>query len=54
MTKWFNVERRTTGREVYLVSAETAEEAAENWMDGELIVSEVTDSEHYSVEEERE
>jgi hypothetical protein len=53
MTKWFNVERRTTGREVYLVSGESAEEAAENWMDGELIVSEVMDSGPYSVQEER-
>ena len=53
MSKTYRVERRTTGREVYLVDAETAEEAAENWADGELWVSEVVDSEPYSVEEEK-
>lgn len=45
----YAVERRTTGREVYYVDADTEEEAVENWMDGELLVAEVTDSEPYSV-----
>lgn len=53
MTKWYQVERRTTGREVYLVSAESREEAEENWMDGEFMLAEVLDSEPHSVKEEK-
>lgn len=52
MTGYY-VEHRTTGREVYYVIADSPEEAAESWMDGELVVSEVIDSEHYSVREEQ-
>lgn len=49
----YEVEMRTTGREVYYVEADSAAEAKENWMNGELIVSEVIDSEFYDVSEER-
>lgn len=52
MLKGYYVERKTTGREVYYILATSAEEATENWMDGELVISEVVDSEHYSTNEE--
>lgn len=46
---WYHVERKTTGREVYLVEASSPEEAEDIWFDGELCVSEVIDSEPYKV-----
>lgn len=46
----YEVERHTSGREVYIVEAESAEEAEANWMDGHLAVSEVLDSDHYKTQ----
>lgn len=48
----FRVETATTGREVYLVDAETPEEAKQNWAEGSLLVSEVMSSEVETVTEE--
>lgn len=45
----YRVERAVEGREVYIVDAESPEEAEENWIEGELLVSEVLSSEPYSV-----
>lgn len=45
----YRVERVGSVREVYLVEAESPEDAERNWVDGELICSEVGDTEPYSV-----
>lgn len=45
----YRVECAGTVREVYLVEADSPEEAQQNWSDGELILSEVTDAEPSSV-----
>lgn len=46
----YRVERVTDGREVYIVHAESPEEAEQNWFNGDLLVSEVMGSGPYSVE----
>ncbi len=43
----------TTGREVWVVEAENADQAAEKWDDGELIASEAMSWEVFDVTEER-
>lgn len=48
MKRTYRVERRTEGREVYLVDADSPEEAQEKWIDGYLLVSEVLSSDPYS------
>jgi hypothetical protein len=48
--KTYRVERRTEGREVYLVDADSPEEAEAKWFEGDLLASEVLSSEAYSVE----
>lgn len=45
----YRVERHTEGREVYIVEASSPDEAEKNWMNGELLISEVLGSEPYSV-----
>lgn len=50
----FEVEVRTTGREIYVVEADSADEAWDNWSDGFLAISEVIDAEVYNVTKEEE
>lgn len=50
--KDYIVERRETQRVLYLVSAPDEETAIENWLDGEVVVSEALESEYHSVWEE--
>ena len=45
----YSVEMRGEGREVYIVEAESAEEARANWFDGFLQVSEIYGCEVYAV-----
>ena len=52
--KEFMVEMHGDVREIYVVTAETAEEAAENWSSGHLYLSESSSLELYSVTEETE
>lgn len=47
----FIVELHGEVRELYQVTAETAEEAAQNWFHGELYLTEVSGAEVYSVEQ---
>lgn len=51
---FFKVEVRTTGREVYSVEADSADEAEETWFDGSLVDSEVLDYEVDEIWEEEE
>lgn len=48
----YRVEVKTTGREIYLVDAESEDEALANWHEGELLISEVYDADPNSVTEE--
>ena len=41
----FRIEVETRGREMYVVEADTFEEACANWSEGTLFVSEVLDGE---------
>jgi len=50
----YEVEVRTTGREIYVVEADSEEEAWDSWADGFLAISEVIDAEVYNVTEEEE
>lgn len=45
------VEMKNSGREVYLVEADSPEQAAEEWWQGSLETSEVYDSEVVGVKE---
>jgi hypothetical protein len=47
----FTVELHGEVRELYAVTAETEEEARENWMDGHMYLSESSSMEIYSVTE---
>ena len=49
--KEFMVEMHGDVREIYVVQAETAEEAAENWATGDMYLSESSSLELYSVTE---
>lgn len=49
----YEVVVRGEGREVYIVEADGPEEAAANWMNGWLELSEVSGVEVYSVTEDR-
>lgn len=46
----YRIETETTGREVYLVDADSPEEAQQDWSGGSLLVSEVMSSEVSSVQ----
>lgn len=55
MIKTWRVEVHGTAREVYLVRAETAREAMEDWMhQGSPVLTEVSEAEAVSAVEERE
>lgn len=45
----YRVEVKTSGREVYLVEAESRAAAMDRWVDGDPIVSEVLDAEVVNV-----
>lgn len=50
----YAVEMRGESREVYIVEADSPEGAAENWMNGDLYISEVYGGDVVSVTEEKE
>lgn len=47
----YEIEMHGDVREVYLVQAESEEQARENWSEGHLVLSEATSMEFYSAKE---
>lgn len=47
----YEIEMHGDVREVYLIEADTEEYARENWSEGELVLSEASSMECYSIKE---